>query len=426
MNILLIQSYLGGDEPSVFPLGAASLAAGLTNHRVRIFDSNIVEHPFRELLELIRSFSPAVVGISLRNIDSTNKSEVVFYYRWLRRTLDSIRAVTNVPIIIGGSGFSMFAQEIMEREQQIDFGVYLEGEQVFSALLDNLETPRNVRGVYYRSKGKVHFTGNAPPVDINAIPAPVRDRETCNPYRSNPAGMGVETKRGCALGCIYCVYGFLNGHRYRLKNPVDVVQEIEDLVLLCGVDRFTFVDSIFNIPLAHAREICSLLAERKLPIHWSAWLSEKNLDLDFVQLLVRAGCDHFIFSPDGFADPVLKKLGKISNRKDILCSLALMQTINNPLIQVSYNFFRNPPGQSAANFFGMLFFCVRAKLALKQRCHFEFSVLRIEPHTGLYRISVDEGVISEGQSLLEPVYYSNRRTRYLEIPFNYLLSLLGK
>lgn len=424
MKVLLVQAYLGGNEPPVFPLGLACIAASIPKHETKVFDSNTVANPFDMLREIAVDFTPEIVGISLRNIDSTNKSDVVFYYTWLKDLIAAVQAGCSAKIILGGSGFSMFAREIMEQESAIDFGVYLEGENVFAELLNNLDTPYKVSSIFYRRDGKVHFTGNAPPVDINDPPVPSWGALALGPYQKGSDGIGIETKRGCSLGCIYCIYGFLNGRQYRLKRPERVVDEIEILVKEHGVTHFTFVDSIFNVPLSHARAICHEILSRNFTVSWSAWFNERFVDQEFITLLIQSGCKHIIFSPDGFSDGVLKKLGKNLSRKNIVNSFKLLQ--NNTDIEVSYNFFKNPPGQSLTNFFGMLFFCLRTKLAMKKRVHFEFSVLRIEPHTELYRIALDEGVIYENQSLLKPTYYTNHQTRYLETLFNSLLSLWGK
>ncbi len=424
MKVLLIQAYIGGNEPPVFPLGLSCIATSIPEHEVRIIDPNTNVNPFPYVKEQVKGFKPVVVGISLRNIDSTNKSNVVFYYAWLKDLVAAVKETSSAIIVVGGSGFSMFAEEIMNLEQGLDFGVYLEGEIVFADLLNNLQTPYKVASIFYREGGKVLFSGKGSPVDVNSTAIPGWNYVPLSPYVKSRDAIGIETKRGCSLGCVYCVYGFLNGRHYRLKEAKRVVDEIELLVERLGVAHFTFVDSIFNVPIAHARAICEEILARKITVTWSAWFSERFLERDFISLLVRAGCNHIILSPDGFSDAVLQKLGKNFSKKNIVHSLRLLRVQKK--IEVSYNFFRNPPGQSLANYFGMLFFCLKAKLVMGKRVHFEFSVLRIEPHTGLYRIAVEEGVISAEQSLLKPTYYSNHRTRYLEAPLNFLLSLKGK
>lgn len=423
MKILLVQAYLGGCEPPVYPLGLACIAAAILDHEVTIFDPNTKERPYDCLREVIERSRPELVGVSLRNIDSTNKSKVIFYYQGLAELLDVIRTSCSAKIVLGGSGFSMFAQEIMETQLSVDFGVYLEGESVFPLLVRNLETPSRVPSLFYRQGGQVRFSGAGKPVDADHWPLPARERLPLEPYLRGRDAIGVESKRGCALSCVYCIYGFLNGRSYRLKPPAQVVDEIEELLRLHGVTRFTFVDSIFNVPLDHARAICRELSSRRLAVTWSAWLNERFVDQEFLDLLLQAGCRHLIFSPDGFSNATLKGLGKQLSRQDILRSLLLVRTCGWEDVEVSYNFFKNPPGNSLGNCLGMLLFCVGAKLTLRRRVHFEFSVLRIEPHTGLHQIALEEGVVSESQSLLRPTYYTNRRTRSLEKMLNALLSL---
>jgi len=424
MKVLLIQAYLGGNEAPVFPLGLACIAASIPDHTTQLFDPNTVSDPFTALEKQCRKYTPDIVGISLRNIDSTNKSKIVFYYKWLKKLLTVTRSACPARIIVGGSGFSMFAREIMEQEPLIDYGIYLEGENTFPQLLNNLDTPHMVPSVFYRCDNKILFNDQKTPVDINTTFVPAWNLLPLSPYKKGKDAIGVETKRGCSLGCIYCIYGFLNGKQYRLKSPERVVNEIQILSEEHKLAQFTFVDSIFNVPLSHAKAICHEMIGRNLHINWSAWFNEHFMSPEFIALLSKAGCTHVIFSPDAFANSTLQKLGKNLSTKDIIHSLKLLREKNT--IEVSYNFFRNPPGQSLGNFCGMIFFYFYAKLLLKKRVHFEFSTLRIEPHTELHRMALQESVVTETEDLLEPKYYNNKKTRYLERPFSFLLSLLGK
>jgi len=423
MKVLLVQSYLGGNEPLVFPLGLACLAATLKEHRVEVFDANTAADPFHELRDRVKDFEPDVVGISIRNIDSTNKRKVVFYYPYLEDTIAAVRSVSNARLVAGGSGFSMFAEQIMEDEPKLDFGIALEGEAVFAQFLDHLETPEQVPSLYYREDGRVLFSGPAPSTDMNAVPLPDHGVLPLETYRSSREALGVETKRGCPLRCIYCVYGYLNGKAYRLREPARVVDDIQDLAAR-GARRFTFVDSVFNLPLEHAEQICRELIERNLTVRWSAWLSECGFTGAFLDLAVRAGCDHVILSPDGFSDVTLKRLGKDMGQADILRAYRLLRSHGG--VEVSYNFFKNPPGQSLRGFLGMLLFCLRAKLQMGRRIHFEFSSLRIEPHTRLHRIALEEGVVGAEESLLFPKHYTQARTRYIEVFCDVVLRLAGK
>ncbi len=424
MKVLLVQSYLGGNEPLVYPLGIACLAAELRDHKVILFDTNTSTRPFDELGDIIASSKPDVVGISLRNIDSTNKRTVVFYYQYLKRTVDTIRSRSDAKIIVGGSGFSMFAREIMEDDPRIDFGISREGEHAFPLLLKNLDGPEKAPSVYYRRNGSITSTAPGQQVDLNAVPLPDRKALPLGPYQAVPEAVGIETKRGCALGCVYCIYGFLNGKNLRLREPSRIVDEIELLVKEHGLRRFTFVDSVFNIPQNHAERICREIIRRGLQTTWSAWFNEKGITREFIELVRDAGCRNVILSPDGFSNATLKALGKNISLADIHASYAVMKDLDG--FEVSYNFFKNPPGQDVRTFLALLRFTAKAKKEMGKRVHFEFNSMRIEPNTKLYDIARSEGVVTAGENLLYPKYYTQGRTRYLETLFNLLLRLKGK
>lgn len=434
MKLLLIQSYLGGKEPPVYPLGLACISSVLPDHDVRIFDPNVSERPFEELKEIIKTFSPDIVGVSIRNIDSTNKRKVVFYYEYFKKVIDAVSAASaGAKIIVGGSGFSMFAKVIMEDEQRIDMGVFLEGETVMPDLLDNIEEPWKVRGVFYRKGSEVIFSGYADQTDLTVVPLPDRSLLPPKRYRSTSEAIGIETKRGCALKCVYCIYGFLNGNHYRFRSPELVVDEIESIKNKYGVDTFTFVDSVFNIPVGQAEAICREIIRRNLKVKWSAWFNEGSLSEEFFKLAIKAGCNKVILSPDGFSDTVLKRLEKNITKADIIRSYEMLRKFVSAgskfgmgKFDVCYNFFKNPPGQSLRTFLGIVVFFFKAKIQMGKRVHFEFNSIRVEPNTKLYQIALKDGSIKREDNLLYPAYYTNPGTRYIERIFNLALRLKGK
>jgi 5-methoxybenzimidazole methyltransferase len=424
MKIFMLTAYLGGFEKPVYPLGLAYLKSALDDHDVDAIDLNVSKNPFQELIKRLLQFTPHVVGISLRNIDSTNKRTVIFYYKYLKETVDVIKSCSDAFIIIGGSGFSMFTEEIMADEPRIDYGVYLEGESTFKKLLVNLETPEKVPSVLYRRNGIIYFSGPGPLLDFSRINRPDFEVLPIEDYRQFPGAIGIETKRGCMLKCVYCIYPFLNGKHYRLKNAEEVVNEIEYLVKHKHIQQFMFVDSVFNIPKKHAEDVCHELIKRRVPVRWSAWLSEKAVDHKFIRLMQKAGCNHVSFSPDGFDNRVLKRLGKSIKSRNIRKAFSIMAQF--PDMELSYNFFKNPPGQTLYNFTAIIGFLIKAKLRMRGRVHFELNSLRIEPHTRLEEIAVAENMIKNNENLLVPKYYTHQKTWYIEKFLDLLLRIKGK
>jgi len=423
MKILLVQGYLGGFESPVFPLGLHYLAQLTRDHHVEIFDPNISRNPEADFHSWLIGFRPNVVGISLRNIDSTNKRRVLYYYPYFQETLRTIRKEldSHCKVVVGGPGFSMFAEEIMHFEPMVDYGVFLEGEKTFPELLKDVNSPERVRGLYYRKGDRVMFGGRRKPVTLNEVPLPERSEAALRPYRDAADAIGVETKRGCPLSCAYCVYGFLNGKTYRLFSPDRVVDDME----ACagnGARELMFIDPVFNIPLSHAQAVCREIIRRDLHLSWSAWFHESALTRPFIRLVRKAGCKKIMLSPDGFDDNVLKRLGKMQRKRDVLAGFALLKDeIGN--MEICYNFFQNPPGQTWSGALGLFLFYLKAKLSLKSRVHFEFNKLRIEPHTRLFEMALREGAITEKDDLLYPRHYTNRSTILLERALDTLSSL---
>lgn len=430
MRIALVQSWLGeGVGEPVFPIGLASLAASLPGHAVAAFDPNVAgPDPMAALAGWLRDFSPDLTGISLRNIDSTNTRVNVSYLEPFAATLQAARRETTGPVVVGGAGFSMFATAVMAAYPAIDYGVALEGETAFAGLVEALargDRPSAVPSLYCRAEdGQAFFTGETTKIDLSGLPSPDFAILPMAPYLAVPWGVGVETKRGCALSCVYCPYGFLNGRRYRAKAPEQVAAEIIALRDVHGVPRFTFLDSVFNFPSDHAVAVMEAMVAAGATLPWSAWFAERGLTRDFLELARRAGCDTVIFSPDAFGDTALRRLGKASSVAEITAAYELVRDMG--CFEVSYNFFKNPPGQTLGAALAMLRFIFRARREMGKKAHFELNSIRVEPHTALARLAVAEGLIAPDADLLQPVMYSQKKTASIEKFFDVLLRAAGK
>jgi anaerobic magnesium-protoporphyrin IX monomethyl ester cyclase len=400
VKVLLVQTWLGRREKPIYPIGLATIAGALGDHDVRIIDPNIFPNPWQLLEETLSDFQPDVVGLSLRNVDTTQYRDPFNYLKTLQPTLDRIKQLSPHAVkIIGGSGFSVHALPIMERFPDLDVGVPLEGELVFPELLKHLKQLGDVLGLYIREGDSVHFTGSRTLPEQDKWPQPRWELWDPKQYIREPATVGIETKRGCALSCVYCTYGFLNGKCYRLREPNKVVDEIQRLWEVHGVPEFMFVDSVFNYPRNHAEAICYELLRRDLPIRWSAWLHEKDLDRDFLDLMADSGCYEVTFSPDGYSDETLKRLGKGMTKTDVQRAYQLVRDFSE--LRVGYNFFINPPGQTTGGFLSLIGFFLKARWQLRNRWNgFLLGKIRIEPHTAIYNLAVNEGHITPDTNLL--------------------------
>ncbi len=438
LKVLLIQSHLGRIKfrPPLFPLGLCYIATTLEKHKVRILDLNIWKLPiaYQKLKEEISNFSPDLVGISIRNVDTTQRADIFYYFKTIGPTVKLIREIApEIKIMVGGSGFSIFAREIMERIPEFDFGVYLEGEESTPELLDNLDSPELVKGIYFRKNGSVHFSGDRELPDFANLPMPKRDGNVINikPYISTQNNIGLQTKRGCILNCGYCSYPFLSGRKLRLRSPQSVVEEIEYLISL-GVTKFSIVDNIFNVPVSHTREICEEIVRRGLKVEWDAWFEIKRTTKELVLLAREAGCKHFGFSPDAATNKTLSTLKKGITEKDIEENLSLMRRING--VKAGYNFFYISPGVSLRSLMQTMILYFKIPIILFGRGGgVGLGLIRIEPHTDMHRIVLQEGFLNEETNLLPEsekelvkLFYCPASYRYLVFFITFLVKLMEK
>jgi radical SAM superfamily enzyme YgiQ (UPF0313 family) len=422
MKVLLIQAYLGrkDKEGNIFPLGLCYIGTALADrgHEIALFDPNLYDDPYMEIERISRNFMPEVVGISLRNIDTTQKLDKFCYYKTLNPTVAIVKkALPGVRVMIGGTGFSMFAEQIMAKIPEIDFGVFLEGDESTPELLDNLERPETVKGLFVRMGDRVIFTGSRSLPDMDRVAMPRKDFAEVNKYIHDIFfNIGIQTKRGCSLKCAYCSYPFLNGVRLRLRSPERVVDEIENLINRYGIHQFMFADSVFNLPRGHAEAICREILKRKIRVSWNAWFDIRNFTEELMYLAKDAGCVSMAFSPDAASNASLRTLRKSITEHDIYRVLSMVRKVKG--IHFFFSFFCTPPAQDFIGFLKMLklFFVINIFLLGKGRAGMGW--IRVEPNTLMSRIAIADGLIDENTGLLpeteeelDHLFYSCPTTR---------------
>jgi len=430
VKVLLISAYLGrkGLELTSFPLGIAYLLETLKNHECTVFDPNMVERPFIETQKIVEKTEPDVIALSLRNIDTTQSWDAFSYFQQFVSMLRFVRRIRPyAKIVVGGTGFSMFPQEIMMKLSEIDYGVFLEGEYSFPELLERIDHPKRVSGVYFRNNGKVFFTGRSKPIDFDNLPAPPREFPNLDlqKYKEAAFSIGVQTKRGCAFRCAYCTYPFLQGRNIRLRSPRKVVDEIENLINLYDIKRMFFVDTVFNFPLNHAREICREIIKRKLHIKWTAWYREEYINKRFMIKARNSGCDLFEFSPDGGSQGALDTLRKDIRIRDIRKTYELANEVEGT--RLVYNFMYNVPGENSktvADFYKFLFEIVTK--CWKRLEYLGLTNIRIYPHTKIHEIALKQGIINEKVDLLTPTFYNPPPNKVAYLPVKWARAPLYK
>lgn len=298
----------------VIPLGVTWVASALPDrHEKAVVDLCFEDDPLAVVKERIAAFEPDVVALGIRNIQTADYSgthEPIAYYRQL---VDELRQCTDVPVVVGGSGFSVMPESLM-RALEPDYGIAGEAELAFPALLDALERRTGfggIGGLHRFDQGElVSNPRSATFLDMDALPMP--DRSLVDPrHYDRHAIEGVQTKRGCPLRCEYCTYPIVEGRTGRVRSPAAVVDEIE---ALAGgprtVHHFFIVDSVFNLPIRHAKAVCREMISRGVDLPWTCYANPLGFDPELAELMAGAGCAGMEVGADSGSDRLLQTLRK--------------------------------------------------------------------------------------------------------------------
>jgi len=414
-------------EFPMLPIGLTYIASALSDHEVKIFDPNCypLSTAFEELEKEVARFRPDIAGISIRNIDTTNFRNKHIYFKTVLPTIQTVKAVNqDIKIIVGGSGFSLFPEKIMETIPEIDFGVYLEGEASTPELIRHLDDPVNVKGIYMRKNGNVFYTGDRDLPEFFSMPAPRMDPDVIDMTKYiGPSYniIGIQAKRGCSLDCGYCSYPKLNGKRIRPRDPVAIVDQIEQMINNFGMKRFVFVDSVFNVPEQHARDILNEMIARKLNVEFGAWCHMKGVTEEFLQLLKRAGAVQVDFSPDAATNKGLKALKKGIEVSDILNTVKVARKVKG--MGYGFGFFADLPGYNLLDVIKTWLMPFRIQFMLPGRGGGAISYIRIEPETHIQKVAIQQGLI-DAKDHLWPSDETELMTMFYRQPSNASLNFL--
>jgi len=396
-RVLLVNTNVEKAPYPVPPVGVCLLASALDGrYELKVYDGVFGEG--RGLQELVLEFEPAFVGFSIRNIDDVIKERTIFYIDGiLEKFIRPVREVTGVPFILGGSGFSIFPDELLTLTGA-DYGIIGEAVDLLPLLLDRLsagESPAGIPNVVVR--------GNRLPFAAAVIaPASSKFSEIdrwidFDPYRAKGV-YSIQTKRGCSHGCIYCTYPMIEGKSFRPRDPSDVADEIEQARDRLGDVTFEFVDSTFNDPEGHAEAICRELIRRKIDVRLRTMgINPRNASEELFELMVQAGFRQIDATPDSASPAVLRKIGKGFGLPAIQRMARLIRQFDLPTM---WFFLFGGPGENESTFLETLSFIDTFINPLD--LVFMSSGMRIYPNTPLHRIALREGSVHPGESLLYP------------------------
>ncbi len=185
MNILLISTNTCNDPYVVYPLGMSVVTRVLlkAGHSIKQFDL-LVTPEANALDKVVNEFSPELIGISIRNVDSVNSMrENDHFIDNVTRVIKQLSTLTSAEVFLGGPGFSLIPEAILAATGA-NYGIAGEGEQAVLALIEKITAGQAVKQSI--SRGRIHIPGGA-----------FYDPALVKFYNNETHMIPVQTKRGC-------------------------------------------------------------------------------------------------------------------------------------------------------------------------------------------------------------------------------------
>jgi radical SAM superfamily enzyme YgiQ (UPF0313 family) len=405
-KFLLISANRHAIPYPVYPLGISYLFSYLRDrlpeHDIRIFDANLDTND--ELIKIIHEFQPDYTGVSFRNVDDVNFYSQESFIHGYRVMLETIRQHSKNTIIIGGSAFSIYPEELFSFFNP-DYGIFGEGEESLYRLILSLDSgipDLSVEGLVYRDREKVIVNERK-----NYIKTPdlCFDKQLINYYWDKSGMMNIQTKRGCPYHCIYCTYPLIEGAKVRTLDPDKIVHTLKELNEKNQVDYAFFTDSVFNIHNPFNIELAEKIIKSGVNMKWGAYFSPHNLDAPLLELFHRAGLTHIEFGTESLSDSTLKNYGKIFTVDEIVEISRLCNDIGiyfaHFMILGGYGETEQTIDEGFEN-----------SKRIENTVFFPYIGMRIYPGTRLQELAIKEGMIHAEDNLLEPVYYVAKGINY--------------
>lgn len=220
-------------------------------------------------------------------------------------------------ICVGGPYVSTLGLEIMDFED-IDFGVYGEGELPFSELIAQIKTSGSlvgINGLIFRDENGT--TIQNPPVKgiqkIDELPMPAYDLFNMDAYPIHR----IVTSRGCPYKCSFCSSAAVWNFRWKKRSAESLAAEIRYLIDNYGRKTFFFNDDSFNMDMKRAEEICDAFIEQKLNILWSTPLRADRINPSLARKMKKAGCYNVGVGIESANNEILERMEKKTSIEDI-------------------------------------------------------------------------------------------------------------
>jgi anaerobic magnesium-protoporphyrin IX monomethyl ester cyclase len=306
MKVVLVSPPYPLEEGLSAPLGLCYVAAAFekAGAEVKILDYIVRKYSPDRFLEEIAFFNPDIIGITSVTMNFAFAASII---KTAREGFPS--AIT----IMGGPHVSFDYENTLKQYPEIDLIVIGEGEQTIAELLPvirNREAWPGINGIAFRDSDTIVATQQRELInDLDSLSVPARHLLPISKYLALGFPISIITSRGCPNRCIFCQGRRMVGSRIRSRNPLRVVDEIEEL-LAYGFVRINFADDFFTSNSKRVKQICQEIRNRKLSFSWTVFARADSVNTELLTIMRDSGCDTVFFGIESGNQQMLDRVHK--------------------------------------------------------------------------------------------------------------------
>ena len=250
----------------------------------------VLEPLLSQAIDEILEMKPDVVGFSVYYISEEPT-------KWMCQEIK--RRAPHIKIAVGGPNVHKYWFAIHE---YYDYVIVGEGEQNLLVMLDEIEEGKEVE--YPR----VLTQPEDQRININNLPMPDYESIDFSLYEV-PNGINSEISRGCTAKCTFCEETHF--WKYRQRQSVDLITEVEWLYYNKGTDIIWFIDSLINGNINELRAFALALKNKNLKVKFAGYARhDGRMDREYLRDLAEGGCLRFNFGSESGSQKVLDDMAK--------------------------------------------------------------------------------------------------------------------
>ncbi len=258
-------------------------------------------------------------------------------------------------LALSGPHVSALPIETLEAAPQVDFVLIGEYEYTLRDLTACLKAEGDlgqVLGLVWReADGAVRVNSRRPLIaNLDELPWPARHllpmHNYCDPFAGLPMpGLPMWASRGCPFRCIFCVWPrvMYGGQTYRVRDPIDVVDEMEQTAYRYNLRSVSFDDDTFDIGKPRILTLCREIKRRNLGLPWTAMARADTADREMLEAMAEAGLYAIKYGVESGVQELVDAAGKSLDLSQVKETVRITKDLG---VKVHLTFTLGLPGET--------------------------------------------------------------------------------